>query len=101
MHSQSGSLILPGVWKLDESGDPEVPVCRHCSFPRQRKGVNTPPPTSLFYHTLKGAWDSGADLPFCLEGVGIQAVNIVENHVVTERYIGTGIKRNSKNNVTS
>lgn len=29
------------------------------------------------------------NLPLCFKSVGVQAVNVIEDHVVIERYIGT------------
>lgn len=89
-HFQSSSLISPGVWRMEKSASPEVLGCRLNSFPASGVNINTSCIKRQLDHSSK-TWivSSGTNLSFCLKSVGVQAVNVIEDHVVIQRYIGT------------
>lgn len=88
-HSQSGSPIPPGVWKLEKSACPEVLGCRLNSFPASQVNEKQTYQKGNFIRVANKMIDSGTNLPFCFKRVGVQAVNIIKDHVVIKGYEGT------------
>lgn len=88
--SLSGGPTSPGVWKMEKSASSEVLGCRLNSFPASEENNNMGFTSKQMFHRGKYTDEiQRANLPFCFEGVGVQTINIVKDHVVVERYIGT------------
>lgn len=96
--SLSGTLKPPVIWQKEGTVDLEAPGCKLSNFPvnQWKFRLHWIFSVSIRYTAGKKPVTAKTNLSLCFECVGVQSIHVIEDHVIIQRDIGAGKKKQQK-----